>query len=181
MTDTAKYLFYIACTWLVATRVTAADVPVAKGDCLHSPLATELQDQYPGWSIVDVKHLGDWEGTQWVEAHGDICPGLAKGKFYSKTTDAYAVALYRPHGEQYEEQVILLPVSGHGVRGTVLMKPEVLPYLSVVWRLPPDQYESTDGKKFNVSQDVILYEAIGVGSVLIYRKARGFKWRIISE
>jgi hypothetical protein len=131
--------------------------------------------------VVDVDALADLhERAEWLHAHGNLCPGVAEGHFTPDKKRSYAVTLFRRHGDRFEQQVLLFPKS-RKKPARVLVWPSVVDTISVIWRLPPDRFETADEKEFKVRYDSVLYEVLDAATTLIYYSGTGFKTAILTD
>jgi hypothetical protein len=149
---------------LSAATCVAVDVPAA--------IRGELNLLYPGWSIVTLNELAEYEQKLWLAARKG-CPGVTAGRFVPYSDPAYAsVLIKRDGGSVLQVGAVYWVGSDSVVRSKVFAPACKATYTCVVWirhEKRPDEL------------DEINYEAMEVGSSAFSWRQGGFTRRTLSQ
>ena len=171
----------------VGVGLAAPNRPAGPCDRSHLPreVLALIQHHYPGWDIVRLKDLRADDQRLWLRHHGKLCPGIAVGSFERAGYLSYALSLFKRRQTGYDQ--IFVVASKHGVHYGLRQlgskgESAQVPYLSVIYALPPGKYSRPEGE-MNVTThlDSIGLEAIEAASVMYYWRDGRYHVVVTSE
>lgn len=135
-----------------------------------------LKSKYPSWNVVLVSDLRPDDQRLWKQHEDDSCPGIALGHFADSRQLSYAVTLLRrSRGVLYQMLVVMTPQSRY--QPAILNPPTEVDAVSVVKKLPPGVYESSDGtEKVRIKLDAISYETLEAGAIVYFKHGSKFRF-----
>jgi len=152
---------------------TASAMPTCHSDPAFSDFSTMLpiiKNKFPGWKLVEPMDLRKDDQSYWVKHYKNKCPSFALGNFKNKFTKSYAVTLYksaRIKSVDTLRQILFVITPVDGVKKIVILsKPQVVAYLSVVYKIDAGTYMNSTGQ--TVHSDGISYEALESGAIVYY-------------
>lgn len=153
----------------------------ANAACGAGRMGDSLRRSFPGWQVVMLENLRPDDQGLWAKAHHSDCPGNAKGKIQSSTTETSVLTVFKDSGGGLQQMLLVANMIDGNYKFSVLDGPRTVAYLSVVSIASPGKYSVLAGRNVEVRRDSIVYEAIEAGSVIYNFDAGRYKSEAVSE
>lgn len=140
---------------------------------------TELENQFPGWEILEWHHLTTHQREVWKTG----CPGIAIGNFTKQGARGYAVVLIREQARDKAAILVLVESNGSSYDMRTIREEKSPSSYPVVHTEPPGTYREFYDRQvtINTQLDGFVYEHLEATATLFYYKDGQLKELLISD